>query len=270
MKKVGQSRAPDEVMHQLADLIRRGEVKVGQRLPSEKNLAETFGVSRPVVREAFRGLRSLGLIQSRMGSGSYVSDGNALRLPLLLGRYTAPELHEVRTHLEVPGAALAARRATEDQIAELLGMIRQMSEPQGHRPYAELDATFHAYLAACTGNSVHARLIADLGELIVENSDLALSANVLRQAQATREHRRVAEAVARRDPEAAEAAMLVHLSRVARALGYGLGDVVATATVAGGGRTAKDATVQVRAQATPDQGAGRRAARHDARSPAGG
>ena len=270
MKKVGQSRAPDEVMHQLADLIRRGEVKVGQRLPSEKNLAETFGVSRPVVREAFRGLRSLGLIDSRMGSGSYVSDGNALRLPLLLGRYTAPELHEVRTHLEAPGAALAARRATEEQVQELLEMVRQMSEPQGHRPYAELDATFHAFLAACTGNSVHSRLIADLGELIVENSDLALSANVLRQAQATREHRRIAEAVARRDPEAAESAMLLHLSRVARALGYGLGEVVTTTATAGGRRPAKGTNTPVPAQGRPSRVASRRAGRHDDRSPARG
>jgi DNA-binding FadR family transcriptional regulator len=187
-----------------------------------------------------------------------------------LGRYTAPELHEVRTHLEAPGAALAARRATEEQVQELLEIVRQMSETQGHRPYAELDATFHAFLAACAGNSVHSRLIADLGELIVENSDLALSANVLRQAQATREHRRIAEAVARRDPEAAESAMLLHLSRVARALGYGLGDVVTTAAVARRTRSAKGTTAQTPAQRRADRVAGRRAGTHDDRSPARG
>jgi DNA-binding FadR family transcriptional regulator len=176
----------------------------------------------------------------------------------------------VRTHLEAPGAALAARRATEEQIRELLEIVRQMSEPQGHRPYAELDAAFHAFLAACTGNSVLARLIADLGELIVENSDLALAANVLRQPQATREHRRIAEAVARRDPQAAESAMLVHLSRVARVLGYGLGDVVTTAAVAVRRRSTRGPTAHAPAEARPDRVAGRRAGKHDDGSPAGG
>jgi GntR family transcriptional regulator, transcriptional repressor for pyruvate dehydrogenase complex len=210
--------APDEVMEQLASQIRGGGLQANDRLPSEKHLAETFGVSRPVVREALRGLRSLGLIVSRSGSGSYVASGGVtLHLPLLLGRYSTLELHEVRTHLEVPGAALAASRATDEQVAELERLVALMPGLQGRR-YAELDGEFHTALAACSRNGVLTRLIADLHELIVANSDLALSADADRQAQATVEHRQIAEAVRQRDPAAAEAAMQRHLSRVSQLL----------------------------------------------------
>jgi GntR family transcriptional regulator, transcriptional repressor for pyruvate dehydrogenase complex len=210
--------APDEVMQQLGAQIRGGALQANDRLPSENQLAETFGVSRPVVREALRGLRSLGLIVSRSGSGSYVASGGVtLHLPLLLGRYSTLELHEVRTHLEVPGAALAASRATDEQVAELERLVALMPGLQGRR-YAELAGEFHTALAACSRNGVLTRLIADLHELIVANSDLALSADADRQAQATAEHREIAQAVRHRNPAAAEAAMQRHLSRVSQLL----------------------------------------------------
>jgi DNA-binding FadR family transcriptional regulator len=216
ISKVDRSRAADEVMGQLAGLIREGAVEDGQRLPSEKRLGEAFGVSRPVVREALRGLRSLGLIVSRSGSGSFVSTSHSFETPLLLGRYPAPELLEVRTHLEVPGARLAALRATEEQLDEVRRLVLRMDEPQDHRAYARLDGAFHFALAKCTGNAVQARLVADLHGLIVENSDLALSLDKRRQAQATREHREIADAVIRHDSDAAARAMAQHLERVSR------------------------------------------------------
>lgn len=218
IKKVGRAQAADAVMDQLVAQIRRGDVTIGQRLPPESTLARAFGVSRPVVREALRGMRSLGLITSRAGSGSYVSDANTLGRAVLLGRYPATELHEVRTHLEVPAANLAARRATAAQIRDLLDIMDRMSTTSDHHAYAELDAQFHVALAKCTGNSIHTRLVADLHELIVENSDLALSADQARRAQATREHRAIADAVAHRDAEAAEKAVRRHLARVSRLL----------------------------------------------------
>lgn len=225
IRAIGRAQAADDVMAQLSALIERGELAEGQRLPSEKQLASMFGVSRPVIREALGGLRSIGLVTSRSGSGSFVSNGSsALQRTLLLGRFPIAQLHEVRTHLEVPGAALAAERATSEQISELSGLVEEMTGRHGRR-YSEIDAAFHVALANCTANAVHVRLITDLHELIVANSELALSAAIERHVQATAEHAEIAEAVRARDPERARAAMLAHLTRVSHLLaGDGVAD----------------------------------------------
>jgi DNA-binding FadR family transcriptional regulator len=218
VRRIERPLAADEVMSQLASLIDRGDLVEGDRLPSELQLAAEFGISRPVIREALRGLRSIGLITSKTGSGSYVSTGTTgVQRLLLLGRYPVTQLHEVRTFLEVPGARLAAIRATADQVSELRSLVGQMPKHQGRR-YAEIDALFHVAVARCTANGLHARLIAELHELIVANSDLALSVDSHRHALATAEHHEIAEAIADHDAGKAELAMLGHLTRVSNAL----------------------------------------------------
>jgi DNA-binding FadR family transcriptional regulator len=215
LNQVKRSQAVDGVTKQLARLITNGRLKEGDRLPSEHELGKAFGVSRPVVREALRGLRSLGLVVSKAGSGTYVASTSAR--PRLLG-YSVEELHEVRTLLEVPGAAFAAERATEEQLDELRRLVDAMAACETHREYAELDASFHALLAACSANALQIRLVGDLQELIVENSDVVLVADETRRAQATAEHREILDAVTGRDQRAAAAAMSRHLGGVARSL----------------------------------------------------
>ncbi|HEX2232127.1 MAG TPA: FadR/GntR family transcriptional regulator [Thermoleophilaceae bacterium] len=216
IQPVRRSQAVDEVTHQLVRLITTGQVEEGERLPSEHELSTAFGVSRPVIREALRGLRSLGLVVSRAGSGTYVA--NRVPHPVLLG-YEVEELHEVRLLIEVPGAAMAARRGSEEQLAELRGLVEQMVDCEDRRVYAELDAAFHIALARCSGNSLQVRLVGDLQELIVENSDLVLLADGARRARATSEHREILNALLERDEAAAEAAMLRHLSGASASLG---------------------------------------------------
>jgi len=219
LSKVVRSQAADRVADQLTESIRGGQLKEGDRLPAENKLAELFGVSRPVVREALHSLRSLGLIVSKSGSGSYVTEPQSFGLlPLLLGHYRATDLHEVRTLIEVPAAGFAAERASEVQLEVLSELTREMAETDAHEAYAELDARFHIALAECTGNAVHLRIVTDLHELFVENSDLALSADQTRQVQATSEHEAIVGAVARGDSDAAKAAMHDHLKVVSRVL----------------------------------------------------
>lgn len=218
LSKVVRAHAADGAADQLAELIHSGQLAVGDRLPSEIKLAEMLGVSRPVVREALRSLRSLGMVESKPGSGSFVAEPRTLGLPLLLGRYRATDLHEVRTLIEVPAAGFAAARASEEQRAALAELIERMAKTSDHAAYAELDARFHITLAECTANPIHVRLVSDLHELIVENSDMALSADQTRQEQATAEHRKLVQAVARADVRAAEAAMREHLGVVSELL----------------------------------------------------
>jgi DNA-binding FadR family transcriptional regulator len=215
LSRIRRSQASDEVTDQLLRLITSGHLKQGDRLPSEHSLSETFGVSRPLVREALRGLRSLGLVVSKAGRGTFVA--STVPRPLLLG-YSVDALHEVRTLLEVPGAAFAAERAGEEQVAELRSLVDQMADRADRRSYAELDAKFHITLARCSANELQVRLVGDLQELIVENSDVALVADDNRRAQATAEHREILDAVARRDPAGAQAAMSRHLSGASASL----------------------------------------------------
>jgi len=101
-------RAADLIRDQLLELIRSGGLEPGTKLPGEHELARRFGVSRPVVREGLGALRAAGVVESRSGAGSYVKAARPESTLLLLGRYSPEQFHEVRCHLEVPGAGLAA------------------------------------------------------------------------------------------------------------------------------------------------------------------
>ena len=136
----------------------------------------------------------------------------------MLGRYTVDELHEVRTHLEVPAAGLAARRAGPEQVQTMQRLVDEMESCAGGRQWAELDAQFHEALASATGNEVFIRLVADLADLLVENSHLANASRAGRILEAKAEHKRVLEAVVAGDASAAERAMWHHLRRVSSLL----------------------------------------------------
>ena len=104
---VAQRTAAENVRSQLIELIEAGEFQVGQRLPSEAELASSFAVSRSVIREALHSLNALGLTRSYAGKGTFV-DAQYAPSQLLTGRYLPRDLHEVRQTLEVPVARLAA------------------------------------------------------------------------------------------------------------------------------------------------------------------
>src|SRR5262245_19736716 len=111
------TKASQAVEAQLLALIQSGAIRVGEKLPGEITLAQEFGVSRTVVREALGALKALGLLSSRSGSGTFVIAVEPRGSPLSLADgYTSDELHELRMHLEIPGAGLAARRRTSDQL----------------------------------------------------------------------------------------------------------------------------------------------------------
>jgi len=204
--------AAQDVREQLIALISSGALKVDSRLPSENELARTFGVSRPVVREALVSLRALGLTKSHNGKGTYVAS-NRVTAPMLLGRYSPKHLNEVRRFLEVPSARLAAQRRTSEdlgRLAEILAAIEDCEDP-GKRN--KLDASFHLAIARATGNPLFVKLIEDLRAILEEHS-LAASRVPNRRGGAIVEHRAVYDAVVRRDGDAAADAMAGHLNAV--------------------------------------------------------
>jgi GntR family transcriptional regulator, transcriptional repressor for pyruvate dehydrogenase complex len=211
LHQVERRSASRAVSDQLIALIETGDLHVGDRLPSENELAQSLGVSRPVVREALERLRALGLVVSRTGRGSFVA-ARRVRGPLLLGQYSGADLHEVRSLLEIPGAGIAAKSRANEDVVSLLRTIDELERCDRPDEWVRLDALFHVKLAEATCNEVHALIVGYLRDLLVEQS-LAVSSVPGRIRSANEEHRAIYEAVRAGDRRAAEAAMARHLAR---------------------------------------------------------
>lgn len=209
----------EQVSGALQAQIRAGEMAPGDRLPTESQLAESFGVSRTVVREAIARLRSDGLIESRQGAGMFVAR-SSLGVPFRIGPsgLSSPaavaEIMELRMGVECEAAALAAERATDAQLQAIqraLDSVREAVERGGDG--VDEDLGFHRAIVRATGNS---RYI-DLGTFLehyVRDQLLVTRRNTTRAGGVgliQAEHQKIFDAIARRDPEAARTASREHL-----------------------------------------------------------
>jgi DNA-binding FadR family transcriptional regulator len=201
----------------IAAEIESGKFKLGDRLPTERELADQFGVSRPTLREALIALEMLGMIEARHGMGIYVT---RTQLPLTASSFDfeigAFELIEARRLFEGEAAALAAATIDDEQLAELQRLLVLMAhedEIQGE----DADREFHLVIARATGNGAIIATVENLWEL---RNRSPLARNILTRAQGggleprIDEHRRVLAALQAHDPAAARLAMRDHLERV--------------------------------------------------------
>lgn len=221
-------RLSEEVSAELEARIQRGDYAPGAQLPTEKVLAETFGVSRAVVREAIARLKADGLIETRQGSGAFVSDQ-----PKSLNFRLAPSgeeglLHifELRTMIEATISELAARRRTEADIGAMRDALKRMDDAlAAESDGSEADDDFHLAIASATHNQYVLRLAEFLGRQFSESRRMAWVDNVRgmespREAQ--REHYVLLDAIASGNPAAARAAAHVHLRGAAERVGVEL------------------------------------------------
>lgn len=216
------SRQPnlsDQVVEQMQELITSRQLKPGERLPSERELADRFGVSRTVIREAVRSLVAKGLLEVKPGSGMVISVPRAssmaehLNLLLQLSSDKDPYDHvfEVRHVLEVEIAGLAARRANPENIQDAESFLQIMeANPKDLEKTAEADVEFHASLANATQNPLFSILIDSVAEIMLEVRLLGLSMpgaikSVLEQ------HSNILDRVKAGDVEGARLAMADHL-----------------------------------------------------------
>lgn len=149
------------VAEQIVEAIKKGAFPVGSKLPSENELAEQMGVSRPTVREALSALAAVGLIESRPGSGSFVRQpANSIAQEALLileSDSSCLEIMEARALLEPPVAGLAAQKRTEDDIKQLRSACMKLSElaKKGtFHPYFDADKEFHLALTNAARNNL--------------------------------------------------------------------------------------------------------------------
>jgi len=212
--RVDRLSAYQAVQDQLLSLIASGVLAVGERLPSEKELSAALGVSRPVVREALGSLRATGVIRTEVGRGTFVVSATPREpLKVLQGKYSAQDLYEVRTDLEVHGVSLAALRRDQHDIEELEEILNSMASVSEPELWTSLDARFHLRLAEATRNQLYLELVEHLRQSMSELS-LAVAKVHDRIPSANAEHRKILSAVADGDGQGAAQAMSHHLERV--------------------------------------------------------
>jgi DNA-binding FadR family transcriptional regulator len=213
-------RLYEQISQKLAKAIADGKYEIGQRLPSERELAQTFGVSRPTVREAIIALELDGLVDVRLGSGVYVTN---LRPPSGTegAKDIGPfELLEARRVIEGEVCALAALRIDDAQLQQLSELIVEMRDDNRHNEILmseEADRRFHELIATSTQNSgliAAVQMMWDARARSPQSHSMDDKGRARGLKPPIEEHAAILRALKKRDPEGARAAMHEHISRV--------------------------------------------------------
>jgi GntR family transcriptional repressor for pyruvate dehydrogenase complex len=209
------------VVAHIRDLIEKGLVRPGDKLPAERDLAVQIGVSRPTLRVGLRALAAMGIVESRHGSGTYIPDGppalgsESLSLLAALHGFTREEMYDARRVLEVGAAGMAAEHATPDQLAtiadEVASLFATLDDPL---VFLVHDIRFHRAVADASGNPIIAALVEMVSALYYDRRrETARQASDRDLREAAELHRRIYQAIRARNSEAARHAMNEHLAR---------------------------------------------------------
>jgi DNA-binding FadR family transcriptional regulator len=206
-----------EITRRIERSIVSGELQIGDYLPAERALCEQLGVSRSVVREALGRLTSLGLVESRHGSGTRVASPSGREISVgyerLMRSSDAPleDLAVVRLPLETTIAALAATSRTDPQLARLEATQRVLGNPRKSLgAHVKADGEFHSILAEATGNRFLPLVLAPIHDLLIESRLKTLER--YGSALACSHHAKILAAVRDGDPGSAAMAMREHLT----------------------------------------------------------
>ncbi|MDR1970941.1 MAG: FadR family transcriptional regulator [Treponema sp.] len=212
-------RIYEEVVDMIVQRIRSGALVVGQRFPPERILAEEMGVSRTSLREALRALESMGYINSVPGGGNYVNSVSVehvlppLSAMVAQDKRLARDIIDVRLHLEVHMAELAAKNATRQQLSQIYGAILNMqSEIEEGGNGIQGDNQFHLEIAGASQNRAFAIISELVGELLTESRKATLDIPG-QPAKTIEDHLQIFEAIRDGSPERAAAAMEAHLKK---------------------------------------------------------
>jgi len=220
-KVVRTSRLYEQIVQQIEDSVLKGTLKPGDQLPAERELAQQLGVSRTAVREAVKTLREKGLVEAYSGRGTFITDGTSqaarqsFDLMVKLGQQEgSPHLAELRLILEPAIAALAAVRSKEEDIATMREAVAVMDRAQKDpEAYIEADLDFHLALAEAVANPLILSLIDSIVGLLREQRMKIFNVEGGPQ-RGQVHHKRILEAMERRDSEMARGAMRAHLEQV--------------------------------------------------------
>jgi GntR family transcriptional repressor for pyruvate dehydrogenase complex len=220
LRAIKKIRIHEEVFNQIRQLIEEGRFRARDQLPSERELAETFKVSRTSVREALRTLETQGLIVSRTGTGNFVADlpvesliGPLARL-LIDEKKALADMFEMRKLIEPHIAALAAERASRNDVAQLKRIVAKQGEAVDRgETGVEADAELHFYISHITRNQALEKLVAGLMDLLSRSREESLQTDD-RRASSIAAHRRIVAAIEKHDKAKARGEMLRHIEQV--------------------------------------------------------
>lgn len=219
------STTAEGVVSQLKEMIHRGELSSGDRLPPERDLAKLLGVSRPTLRAGIRSLTAVGVLQSKQGAGTFVAeasesptlDSSPLKMMAALHGFTSDEMFEARLALEMSIAGKAAERATPEQIMvmseEIAGMYASIDDPG---QYLVHDMRFHQTIAAASNNRILTSLMNMVATILFDSRSKTVH-RALDLKDSAEQHRAIYRAIRERDQLAAEQAMHDHLIETQRA-----------------------------------------------------
>jgi GntR family transcriptional repressor for pyruvate dehydrogenase complex len=214
-------RIYEEIMEQLKDMISRGELRHGQKLPSERELAESLGVSRASVREALTALEAIGILDIRPGEGTFVRETSVsatfapLAMVLEMEQNSMSQLMEVRRVLETEIAALAVQRATEEDLINIETNLNHMKTARTISEAVEADLMFHFAIAEATHNSILLRIMNTVADLMhntfrIQREELFAA----KGQEIISEHEAIYQAIQDRSLETAKLKMLQHIDNI--------------------------------------------------------
>lgn len=224
-------RLPDEIAQSIIAAIEQGQLKPGDRLPTEHALAQRFGVARTVVREAISLLKYDGIIRAKQGVGAFVSsiqERTAFRISpaCFEKRRQLAQFLQLRTGVQAEASGLAAERRSEGQLREIACHLDAMYEAislgeKGAEQRVDAEAAFYRNITEASGNEyyvefiamIEARLMEELRSVVVKNARAAEWGRSVLQ-----EHRAVYEALAASDAAAAQNTTRIHFERAAKRL----------------------------------------------------
>ncbi len=223
-KRIKPARASDLVFEQLRDLIFKGRLKPGERLMTERELTENFGVSRPTVREAINRLVTQGLLDHKQGQGTFLSstafsaEKNPFAAMITDREISLIDLLEVRLGLECSAVKMAANRATPEDIIDLERSLEDM-EAEGEQGGLgqDPDVAFHMGIAYATKNTVHIHIMKNLFALLhygITKNRQNLYSDPANLERVTQQHAEILENIRARDPDSAYRAMEEHIKFV--------------------------------------------------------
>lgn len=215
--------AHKNVIEKIQQMIIDGTLKVGDRLPPERELTEQLGVGRPALREALKALEILGLIESRHGSGNYVvnhvqeSSFKPLSISFLLNNGSPSDVLDMRYCLECFAVRIAAEKADETDIQHLNNLMDDMKAADNAADKAAADRDFHFELVKISGNLLFRNTLESISFLMDNFIEHSLQLSYFGQDSVEnvyQEHMTIIEAITFHNADAAEAAMKKHLSRI--------------------------------------------------------
>lgn len=220
-KIVQSSRLYEQIVEQIEQSVQKGDLKPGDQLPAERELAEQFGVSRTAVREAVKALREKGLVEAYPGKGTFITNGSSNPMRQSLDRMmrsaqvdATSSLVEVREILEPEIAGLAAARATEENLNSLREAVAVMdAAKRDPDAYIEADLDFHLELAEAASNPLILSLIDSIVGVLREQRMRIFEVDGGPD-RGQYHHKKILEAMEHRDAQGAREAMRAHLRQV--------------------------------------------------------